>query len=313
MKKWIISILIITVLIVGSIYIFIPSKLTVSSFRYVKEYHNGLVRFITDSTKFSAFLSANTEKNDEGFSYNGVQYKIYKPYSDFIQIEIKSGNIQTISNLFPVNIYRDSPAIQWMVEYNAGFTPWGRILSYREAIKIKESISGLLDSMKNYADNTVNIYGFPIEEIALKKDTIVLSTYLKTNTYPSVTDIYKQVQKLNDYAVAQKANADDVPMISVKQIDSLHFETMIGLPINKDIQKSKDILVKHMPFNGKMFVTVVNGGNYSIQNGFKAMDLFHQDSKRPMMAISYQLMITDRSKETDTTKWVTQLYHPVNN
>jgi len=313
MKKWIISILIIAVLIVGSIYIFIPSKLTVSSFRYVKEYHNGLLRLIADSTKFSTFLSANTEKNSEGFSYKGVQYKIYKPYSDFIQVEIKSGNIQTISNVFPVNIYRDSSAIQWIVEYNTGFTPWSRIFAYKEAIKIKESISGLLDSMKNYADNTVNIYGFPIEEIALKKDTLILSTYLKTNAYPTVTDIYKQVQKLNDYAVSQKAMADDVPMISVKQIDSLHFETMIGLPINANLQKSGDFAVKHMPFNGKMFVTVVNGGNSNIQNGLKALDLFHQDSKRPMMAIAYQLMITDRSKITDTAKWVTQLYHPVNN
>ena len=88
---------------------------------------------------------------------------------------------------------------------------------------------------------------------------------------------------------------------------------MIGLPINANLQKSGDFAVKHMPFNGKMFVTVVNGGNSNIQNGLKALDLFHQDSKRPMMAIAYQLMITDRSKITDTAKWVTQLYHPVNN
>jgi hypothetical protein len=30
-----------------------------------------------------------------------------------------------------------------------------------------------------------------------------------------------------------------------------------------------------------------------------------------MMAMPFQLLVTDRSKEKDSTNWITQLYYPV--
>ena len=68
-----------------------------------------------------------------------------------------------------------------------------------------------------------------------------------------------------------------------------------------------------MPLNGKMFVTEIKGGYKNIESGFRALELFRQDTKRALMAIPYQLMLNDRSAETDTSKWVTDLYSPINN
>jgi len=35
------------------------------------------------------------------------------------------------------------------------------------------------------------------------------------------------------------------------------------------------------------------------------------DYQRAIIAIPFQMLITDRTKETDSTKWITRLYYPV--
>ena len=313
MKKLIFGLLLLLLLTVLSTYIFIPSKIMVSSFRYINQYHNGLLRLISDTGKINSFFNSNTKKTDKGFEYKSVNYKILRTYSDFVQIEVSSGDVTATGTFLGMNVYRENSAIQMSLEFKSGQSPWSRFKSYREAITIKESISGLLDLFKKYADNTRNIYGINVREIELKKDTVLISTKLNTTGFPGNPAIYQVIHKLNDFAIAQGAQPVDAPMMHIQTKDSIHFEVMLALPINKTIKGNSEIFIKNMPLNGKMFVTEIKGGYKNIESGFRALELFRQDTKRALMAIPYQLMLNDRSAETDTSKWVTDLYSPINN
>ena len=66
-----------------------------------------------------------------------------------------------------------------------------------------------------------------------------------------------------------------------------------------------------MPYNGNVLVTEIKGGTYTIKKSFDQLENYLTDAKRTSPAIPYEMMITDRSKETDTAKWVTRLYYPV--
>ena len=56
-------------------------------------------------------------------------------------------------------------------------------------------------------------------------------------------------------------------------------------------------------------VSTIGAAEYDVTT-LKANDYF-LDSKRASPAIPYELMVTDRSAETDTAKWVTRLYYPI--
>ena len=85
---------------------------------------------------------------------------------------------------------------------------------------------------------------------------------------------------------------------------------MVALPINKAVNNEGDFLFKQM-VKGNTLVAEVNGGRATINNGLKALEQFKSDYQFTSPAISFELMITDRRAERDTSKWVTRLYYPV--
>jgi len=310
MKKWIIAFFILLGLSICSIYILIPSKITVSSVRYIKAYHNTVLKFLTDNQKMNEWLQSVSNKNEKGYTYKGFNYSIIRTLSNITEFTINSDKINVKSNLISQNVYLDSSVIQWATEIEAGWSPFERLSKYNEARRLKKSMSSLMDQMKIYLDNSANMYGIVIKETQLK-DSVVITIKIKTSLLPGVKEVYNQVKKLSDYAESKSASATNSPMLSVNKMDENHYESMIGFPINKIIAETKDIRIKRMPYGGNMFVADVKGGPYSIQKGLANLGIYLIDSKRTSPAIPFELMLTDRLKETDTAKWITRLYYPI--
>ncbi len=310
MKKWFAGILFAVLLSITSVYIFIPSKIAVSNVRFVLAYQNGVLRFFNDSAKFNNWWKSVAATNGNGYNYKGYDYHITRVLSNVVEIRISSPAINTLSTFISLSYYLDSSVIQWGTEINAPLNPIERIKRYNEAKEMKRSMSGLMDMLKTYLDNSANLYGIVVKEIHLK-DSLLISTKIKTDKYPSISEIYGQVEKLKEYAASNHASPTDYPMLNVTKIDDKNYQVMVGLPINLKIKETADISIKKMPYLKSMFVSTIKGGSYSISDGFKKLNKYLMDSKRATPAIPFELLITDRPKEPDTSKWVTQLYMPV--
>jgi len=310
MKKWIIGIVVIACLAIGSIYIFIPSVIVVSEVRHIQTFRTAVAKFLTSREKMNACLQTVATKKDSSFTYKGFDFTISKIIFNGNVIGISSGDLNVQSNLIPLERGRDSSSLYWVADIKAGANPFNRIKQYRVAIKLKESMDVLMDAMKNYLEHPSNMYGLEIKEIQLK-DSVLISTRTATSTEPGITEIYQQVKKLQDYAAANNATATNSPMLHVQKKDSLHYEFMVGLPVSKRIPETNDIRIKAMPYNGNMLITEIKGGPGNIKNGLRLMDIYREDSKRTSPAIPFELMITNRATEPDTTKWLTRLYYPV--
>ncbi|MDE3234611.1 MAG: GyrI-like domain-containing protein [Bacteroidota bacterium] len=298
------------VLLFGSIYIIIPSTLTVSSVRYVKAYQNTIIKLITDQQKMNEWFQSFAAKHDSSYEYQGFDYHVSTILSSVTEIKISSGQLNADSKLLSLSIYLDSSAIQWSTVIHTSYNPFTRIQQYTTAEKLKQSMTGVIDRLKLYIENTTNMYGIAVKEIQLK-DSILVTSKIKTAGYPGVTAIYKEVERLQQYAAQQGASTTNAPMLYVKKLDATNYEAMIGLPINKLVTETAEIRIKRMPYGGNMFVADIAGGPATIQKGFESLTTFLFDSKRVSPAIPFELMITDRSKETDTTKWLTRLYYPI--
>jgi hypothetical protein len=310
MKKWVIGFLIVCIIGISSIYIFIPSKIVVSSISPVKAFTNAAGRFLANPEKIKQCLHSFATKNDSTFTYKELDFNISRLFFNGLELNITEANSKTISKLVVLGISTDSSMLFWSTELPASLNPVNRITEYNHAKKIKEGINALLAQFQHYLSDHVNLYNFAIDEIQLK-DSVLISTKITTAAEPTVNEIYLQIKKLSDYATSQHAVSTNFPMLHSIQTDATHFETMVGLPISKLIAETGDIHIKRMPYNGNMFVTEIKGGPKSIQNGFTELGNFLSDSKRASPAIPYELLITNRQQQPDTTKWVTKLYYPV--
>jgi hypothetical protein len=85
---------------------------------------------------------------------------------------------------------------------------------------------------------------------------------------------------------------------------------MVGLPINKFLKPQLPISFVKMT-NGNFMATQVQGGLATVQNALDEMQLYFDDYDKTSMAITFQYIVTDRIKETDTAKWITKIYAPV--
>ena len=87
--------------------------------------------------------------------------------------------------------------------------------------------------------------------------------------------------------------------------------TMIGLSIDGEIPSTNEFVIKLMPPHGKMYITEVIGGQSTIDKAYQSLHNYQVDSKNPMPALPFELLITNRLKVADTSQWKTRIYFPV--
>jgi hypothetical protein len=310
MKKWFLVFLVIAIVALGSVYFFIPSTISMSSITPVKAFNSTVGKFLSNQEKINQSLQGIASRKDSTFTYKDLSFYISKFIYNGDEINISTGGDHITSHLMALEVTEGASIFYWSAEMEAGNNPVSRILNYYRAKKIKETMKAVVVQMAAYVDSNVNMYGIDVKEIELK-DSILISTKVSTAAEPTVSEIYAVIKKLTDYATAQNAIATDPPMLNVKQEDDGHFEFMVGLPINKLITENTDFRIKRMPYQGKMFVTEVKGGPATIKKGLVELGNYLTDSKRSTPAIPFELMVTNRALETDTTKWITKLYYPV--
>ncbi len=157
-------------------------------------------------------------------------------------------------------------------------------------------------------DKTENIYNLKIERTKVK-DTLLVATKKMFASKPDVTEVYDMIAKLKEYIQNNGAKETNYPMLNVRETEG-RFETMVAIPINKRVKETGNYLIKRM-VPGNILFTEIKGGLKTVEKAFKSFDYYISDYNFSMPAISFELLISDRTKEVDTTKWITRIYYPV--
>lgn len=315
MKKWLTGLVVIIVILLGSIYIYIPSTLRISDASYIHSSLNGVNRYLLDENKWIRWWPTHDSINNqlnarEGqFTYNGYRYKVSKYLYNSLELDIIQDNVKINSVIHVMHQSRDSIAVYWNAAFTSSLNPVKRVRQYNQAKKIKDNMEDLLISLKLFSEKTVNIYGFDIRQI-MSKDSTLITTRFTSGDYPTTSDIYRLVNNLKTYAVSQGAKENNYPMLSVRKDTGNHFQTMVAIPLNKKLDGNGTIFPQRfVPW--KTLTAEVRGGPYSISKAYEEMKIYTEDYQRESMAIPFESMITDRSIETDTTKWITLICQPV--
>jgi len=313
MKKITVIFLILFTVMLVSIYLFIPAKISFTKVIYVEANQNSVSRYISDESKWSKWLPGDTishksEKRQVTYFYKNYSYVISHKALEGTMILIKNNSVAINSFLHFIAINRDSVAIEWKGLFPETNNPFKMIKNYLLATRVKNNISEILLFARKFLEDKKKLYGLNIIQEKVK-DTILISTKTSFSSFPSTAAIYSLLTNLKKYIALNGATENNYPMLNISQ-DSSTFKTIVAISINKLIPENNKFIIKKM-VPGKILVTEVTGGSYILKEALEKLQMYMDDNHLTSPAIYFESLVTDRLKEPDSSKWITRIYYPI--
>lgn len=313
MKKLVGFVILIFVVGLACIYIFIPAKLEISKIEYVNCNANGATRILGDENTWIKWWphsdSLQSHFVEKSFFYDAFRFQLLHKFYDGVAINISKGESSIDSRITMISVNADSVIVLWKCELATASNPFERVSNYYEAKRIRKNMGIVLASLHNFLENKDNIYGIHLH-VTMSKDSTMVAIKNKTSNYPSTAQIYELVAQLKSYISEQHAVENNFPMLHVKKTDDNEFETMVAIPVNKELPGKNNIFFsRFVPW--KVLTAEVKGGVKSVEEALRQMNLNLTDYQKTKMAISFQSLVTNRMEEPDTLKWITRIYTPV--
>lgn len=305
MKKGIIILLTIAALVIAGIFIFIPSKIRISSIAKAHANNEGAQRVLMDDKNWAKWWPS-----DKVFQLDGSSYRISKKMISGFELMVSKGTDSLSSQLLLIGVNTDTTVLTLSCELESGNNPFKRMVDYNRATDIKKDFNLLLDSLRSFLSNQKNIYGFVANQVKVT-DSVLLSTKKTFDHYPDEFETDVLIQKLRAHIKTNNAKEMNYPMLNVKQLDEKHFEAMVAIATDKKLPDNNEFAAKMVVKNGNLLEAEITGGHATIRQAFIQYDLLIEDYNKTPPAIPYQLIITDRTKERDTAKWITKLCYPI--
>jgi hypothetical protein len=308
MKKWLLVTAFVFIAALTSIYVFIPARLEIVQITPVHCSTPGAYRTLTTREKWSSWWPA-ARSNGYAFFYKNNSFEITKTLMNTFEIRIHQNDHPINSSIHLIPLSGDSTNIEWRCSFSAGVNPIKRIQHYQEAVNLKKDMAAILSHFKSFAEKKENIYGISFREVIFK-DSLLISTKSTTVSYPSVTDIYSLINTLKKYSAAHQAQQTGNPYLNITPLNPFGFQVMTAIPVDRAIPANSRFFHQRIPLN-RFQVTRVHGGVGMVNLALQQFQLYIQDYRRTLMALPFQQLITDRSTEPDTTRWITDIYIPL--
>ncbi|OQP65805.1 hypothetical protein A3860_14500 [Niastella vici] len=308
MKKWLLIIFLVIVASIAGIYIFIPAQLNVVQITPVNCTTPGAYRHMTTVEKWKAWWPGSQSQGNM-LRFQNSSFVITKTLLNTFEVRILHNELPVNSTLHLLPAGGDSITMQWSCSLVSGLNPFKRVQQYQQAVAIKNNMAAVLGFFKSFAEKKENIYGISLQE-TIYRDSLLIGTKTNMSAYPSVAVIYSQINSLKKYSATFQAQPAGKPIMSITPLYPFGFQVLTALPVNRSIPARDPFYNQRIPLN-RFLVTRVHGGDATVNQALHQIQLYIQDYHRTLMALPFQQLVTDRSAEPDTTRWVTDIYVPL--
>ena len=305
MKKVLIGLVLSIAFLLVAVYLFIPRKIKIEAAIPLNAALPGVFRTLINDSNWNKWWPGETP-----FAYNKQTYSIKRRLFNVFDIDIYSDKDTINSQMELVLINENTMTILWNAEQISSNDPFKRFIRHRHAKQTEKNMNAILQSLKTFLQKKENIYGVDIKE-ALVKDSALISTRRQFDHYPNAQEVDSMIQSLKKYISQNNAIEKNSPMLNVFELGNSRYEAMTAIPVDKALPKTNEFAPKFLLKGGNILEAEIQGGTYTIEKGLKELENYRADYKFNTPAIPYQLLVTDRTKEPDTTKWITRLYYPV--
>lgn len=297
------------VIVLGFSYLFLPSSITVTTNITMQAPANRIYTLMANPNEWNKWWPVQTSGHSAELEYNGNVYSVSGEVINTIETIIHQKDSVLTGSIFVASLNIDSSILEWSIRVNTGANPFKRIRNYFTSDNIKGDMTNILLGIKKFAEKQENLYGMNIEK-AMVTDTLLIATKEHFSHYPSTQDIYRLIEKLQTYIKSENARETNPPMLNVNQADTNSYNVMVAIPTNRLLSGKGDIVIKRM-VPGKIIWGEVKGGPFTVETALQQLENFKNDYRLSSPAIPFASLISDRTKEPDSSKWVTRVYYPI--
>ena len=305
MKKILIGLVLLLVAALTAVYLLIPGKIKIETSVSLNATFPGVSRTLMNDSNWSKWWQSKTP-----FIYNAQTYTILGKIFNAFDIGVQNGKDTIRSRMELIFITTDMMTINWGAAQQTSSNPFQRFADYRNAKATEKNMQAILNSMKVFLEKPENIYGFTVVNTKVM-DSVLVTTRRSFDQKPSIQDIDSMIQSLKKYIARNNALEKNSPMLNVLKTDDSHYKVMTAIPVDRELPNTNEFVSKFLLKGGNVLEAEIHGGPTTVENSLKEFENYRSDYKHDSPAIPYQLLVTDRIKEADTTKWITKLYYPV--
>jgi hypothetical protein len=248
--------------------------------------------------------------NDSTYEFEKLKYSISPSLINVTNLTLMHNSGSSKAQFIVEETNPDSSRFTISVAQKLSLNPVTRISEYFALKKLKQQVGSMLTTFKQKFYGEELVYGIKIE-MSRVKDSTMISTRKFMNHYPAVSEIYAMLDGVRSHIQANGGEESNAPMLNVFKEDKNLYQVMVAIPTKTAVPASETYLIKKMLANGYILVSEVWGGKYTIHQAEAALKQYVMDHKKSSPAIPFQMLLTDRRNEPDTSKWKTRLYYPV--
>lgn len=312
MKKWlgiIVVLLILLVVIVVSFYVFIPSKIVIGRVDKITANETGLTRNLSDKKNWKKWWPGKV-LNDSVYELNNNNYIVAATANNAYFFKVKTKNANIDAKLLLFDLGNNATMLAWqydtvLVKGNIISKP----LNYFSLNALKKDLKQINYALSIYASDTQKVYGIKIQRQSI--DQLLYISTKKNYTYlPHSNEVNDIVNELRKYITANNVTEAGSPIFHITAQGNNSYELMVAIGVSKVMAGDATYHFKRM-VPGSFLVSRAVGDETKIDFTNKQLQYFFDDNHNTSMAIDFCMMITDRQKEKDSTKWITDIYKPV--
>ena len=310
MKKWLIGFGVLILLSLVIEYSLIPSKIIVSTISVTQAPINSASRILSDPLRWKEWWPGGL-KNAAGKSmpYRDSHFQLDGISSNVVSIGIRHGDLSLASYITLISFGTDSTGLEWILSFPSSKNPVRRYREYQTAVEIKKDMEAVLGRLQNFLADPVNIYGARIYKRSTS-DTMLLAGKFISKAYPTTADIYRFLEPVQQSIARQGAKGVGYPMVNVTMLADSSYQTQVAIPTNQKLQGDAHLFFRRM-VPGNFMVMEIKGGEFAVRRGVQSLENFVSDVGKTKMAIGFELLITNRLTEPDSSQWRTQICVPV--
>lgn len=309
MKKLIIAALLTVVLAIACSYIFIPSVITINTTGAFNMPSKRVFKFLGNEKEWMKWWPGKKGTTDFSFEHKNTSFTITEKLYHSLSMDVLYDETLIQSSLVLVPVGQDKASLNWQAKLPVGTNPFKRYINYRKATAIEATMRSITDALESFVNNATNAYGMKVEQVKVV-DTFLLSQKRVFKTNPSTEQIYEMVYAIKNYLQMHQIKETGYPMLHIEMMGNEQFETMVAIPIDHEVPNDGPFAFKLM-IAGNILRAEIKGGYERIKQASEELENYRVEHQKTSPAIPFEMMITDRLKEKDSSKWVTRLYYPV--
>ena len=300
----------ISLVIAGIIVVYLlPSRQKIVESAVISCYVDAPIRLVSDQNRWTSWWPGK-KINDSTYNYKKSLYHIQKVLVNGFNATAENGSLLYTVDAEFLAAQNQSTRFNLIAEFSFSANPFKKVIQYIAFLQAKKELTAFREYIQQFFITPEKVYGHPISQQRLVHSSLISAKQTYDHN-PSVAEIYTLINEVKQYILLNGSMEMDFPIMNVYAADTTSYQLMVAIATDRDLPSSGKFFLKNMVRQGGVLVTEVKGGMQTIENARKEMEYYMNDNKRSSPAIPYQLLVTDRLKETDSTKWITRIYYPV--